>query len=124
MCVFICKIALSVLVKYTYSVLFCAVEVHSTAIHIPSAPPFSPIPSLGALQATARQLQQCVCEYEATLEGAYTRMQNGEAPTDDIDQEWRRMFDCRKRGKERARRGNRSACSNKPCTSLECEVHV
>ena len=34
----------------------------------------------------------CVCEYEATLEGAYTRMQNGEAPTDDIDQEWRRML--------------------------------
>ena len=92
MCVFICKIALSVLVKYTYSVLFCAVEVHSTAVHIPSAPVFSPIPSLDALQATARQLQPCVCEYEATLEGAYTRMQNGEAPTDDIDQEWRRML--------------------------------
>ena len=44
------------------------------------------------LQATARQLQQSVCEYEAKLEAAYTRMQSGEAPTDDIDQEWRRML--------------------------------
>ena len=91
-CMYLYVIALNVLIKYTYSVLFCAVEVHSTAVHIPSAPPFSPIPSLDALQATARQLQQCVCEYEATLEVAYTRMQNGEAPTDDIDQEWRRML--------------------------------
>ena len=91
-CVYLYVIALSVLVKYKYSVLFCAVEVHSTAVHIPSAPPFSPIPSLNALQATARQLQQCVCEYEATLEAAYTRMQNGETPTEDIDQEWRRML--------------------------------
>ena len=30
-------------------------------------------------------------EYEAQLEGAYTRMQAGDAPTDDIDQEWKRM---------------------------------
>ena len=44
------------------------------------------------LQATARQLQQSVCEYEARLEEAYTRMQSGEAPTDDIDEEWRRML--------------------------------
>ena len=77
---------------YVQCTLLCTVEVHSTAVHIPSAPPFSPIPSLDALQATARQLQQCVCEYEAALEGAYTRMQNGEAPTDDIDQEWKRML--------------------------------
>ena len=56
-CVYLYVIALSVLVKYTYSVLFCAVEVHSTAVHIPSAPPFSPIPSLDALQVTAHQLQ-------------------------------------------------------------------
>ena len=44
------------------------------------------------LQATARQLQQSVCEYEAKLEKAYTRMQSGEAPTDDTDEEWRRML--------------------------------
>ena len=58
---------------------------------LPFPLPFPSLPSLGLSQATARQLQQSVSEYEAQLEGAYTRMQAGDAPTDDIDQEWKRM---------------------------------
>ena len=44
------------------------------------------------MQASALRLQQEVRERESELEQAYTRLQEGEAPTEDAAQHWNRTM--------------------------------
>ena len=52
----------------------------------------SMVAELSMNQATALKYQQHLKEKEADLEQCYIRMEKGDAPSDDIDDEWQRLL--------------------------------
>ena len=59
------------------------------------------VSELSIAQASALKLQEEVKTKEVMLEQSYTRMEKGEAPSDEIEREWIRMIEADQKDKDR-----------------------